>query len=288
MDAPGPGAATGSDHRQRTGSRKDWAGFEYLRDLLFLSDFRPCISYHLCGMRDVIDQLGIPSSSFIALGTLLLDGYVPSPESQDLIAEDEASTSSTVPWYSYRPGSLRCTFEVPATSSEASKKVSKPKKSGSPAKRKRSDSCQTGNEANSKSGPRSPSSEGPSHVERLARPTLSDIDWLVRNAFLKIEYRAVDSSSPDIPTQKILLRVYALPLDTSGLNARIDQLRLKIRSAKAKITAQRHLFPILCNLRLDRSEWCTGMPSEKATPLLDVIKVSRSVLQCNTSRILKP
>lgn len=239
----------------------------------------------------VLEQLNLGSSphTVIAIGTLRLDTvirpslYITAEEPEEPVA----STSSLLPsWQVYTPGLLQDLADIRLATRKKLSQAAKGAQStsrGTPTsprttlKRKRS----TSSTSNAPDTPSSSAQED--HHERVLPPTLHEIDHLVKNAFIAVEYAFIEASTAvkqedneDKVNQNednsriasCLFRIYAVPLDAPGLNSRIDALQLKIRSKATKALAQKTFTKLLYHLHYDAEEWKTGSVSSDAPKYL--------------------
>lgn len=237
-------------------------------------------------------HLNLCDSHLVALGTLHLEAIVQVEDAlqQDGNAIASTSTSSRPAWQTYTPGLWRDSAAAELAnrrrklSSSTSSKLSKstPTSPRSASKRKRSDSIASIS-SNATNVPSAALLEVP-------LPTVQEIDHLVRNAFIAVEYvilpqikeepNQYTSKDTSERTTSCILRVYAIPLDTPGLNSRIEALKLKIRSKNTKALAQKTFSKLLYHLHHDEEEWNTGIPAVASPTYLlkrDPVSVSFEV-----------
>lgn len=251
----------------------------------------------------VLEQLNIDSSSIIAIGTLRLDTIV-RPSNIEEPPTASTSTSQSSPWKTYTPSLIQDLADIGLATrkklSQASKGVqSSTSGRGAPTsprssilKRKRSTSTTTSSYAPT-------ASEDSTHLKVLP-PTLHEIDHLVKNAFIAVEYILLEAStavkqeehhqgdnesSPPRITS-CLFRIYAIPLDAPGLNSKIDALQLKIRSKATKALAQKTFGKLLYHLHLDVDEWTSGSVSSDTPPKYLMTRNSVSLPILNNSSII--
>lgn len=239
----------------------------------------------------VLEHLNLGSSphSVIGIGTLRLDTVIrtSSPSTAEEAEVSVASTSSLLPsWQVYTPGLLQDLADIRLATRKKLSQAAKGAQStsrGTPAsprstlKRKRSTSS-TSSALNTPS-----SSAVEDHHEKVLPPTLHEIDHLVKNAFIAVEYAFIEASTPvkqedneDKVTQSedspriasCLFRIHAVPLDAPGLNSRIDALQSKIRSKATKALAQKTFTKLLYHLHNDAEEWKAGSVSSDAPKYL--------------------
>lgn len=240
----------------------------------------------------VLERLNLDNSHVIALGTLRLDTIIrpstPSTEEEEEQHEPIASTS-TYPyqatiWQTYTPGLFQDLADIRlATRKKLSQAARGARQSGSASysgtptsprrsilKRKRS--------TTSSNGP-IPSPASTADEVKVLPPTLSEIDHLVKNAFIAVEHTFLNTASsvkPEdndeyLPFDRVsscLFRIYAVPLDAPGLNSKIEALQLKIRSKATKALAHKSFTKLLYHLHYDIDEWRTGQSSLQVPPYL--------------------
>lgn len=113
--------------------------------------------------------------------------------------------------------------------------------------------------------------------EDLPMVSCKDLDHLVSHLFAKVEYRTLcDHEDPDgspVDDQhvrcNVLARIYAIPLDTLGLNSRLDSVgRRDLRAGSRRRIAENAFRRLLHHLRFDLLEWLTGEVVKRAPFLL--------------------
>lgn len=234
----------------------------------------------------LLERLSLSDSHTIALGTLQLDTVA----SSCTTLECEPSTSAPDPiWKTYTPGLLR---DLADERLQAKKKLKgsngklsrdSPTFPKSPTKRKRSASSSSITPSNGQHST-APNSQA------VPLPTLLEIDHLVKNAFIAVEYTFLNKPDPvkqedniaeELPQDiqgacSCLFRIYAVPLDAPGLNSRIEALGLKIRSKATKALAQKTFTKLLYHISYDAEEFKSGAPSSERKHLLPRGSVSGS------------
>lgn len=209
-----------------------------------------------------IESLQIPASSLVAAGTIRLPAV--------LVAARALHACGT--WLEYSPGDLRDPPEVlqrlaveEVAKSRSQPVANSPKNS---LKRKRSSSSFVSGGSDGLC-----SSSGASLTEETRLPSIDELDRLASHAFVKLEYM-LHSSDLGSSRCQALFRVFLVPMDAPGLNARIIGLKLKIRLSAVKLYAQKVMARLLHNLRYDTLEWATGVLQDSAQPLLTHVQVS--------------
>lgn len=216
------------------------------------------------------ESLQIPASTLVAVGTVNLPAVVDDSK----IALWQSQTPGT--WMEYSPGDLRDPLEVVqqieyeslAKSRLVASTAGKSSKNG--LKRRRSLSSILSNSQNDLGA-----SPVLAQAEETRLPSIDELDRLASNAFVKLQYALHLHHSPRAVHQA-LFRVYVVPMDAPGLNARINESRLKIRSTAVKAYAQKVLARLFHNLRYDTLEWTSGAVQAESQPLLPHIQVSLS------------
>lgn len=226
------------------------------------------------------ESLAIPESHPIQAGTLLLNSVTPVDDSREeeeggegITAQDEAhkgqSQSLGSPaWRIYAPGALLDSSGEAALRGSSASATPTRKGRGTATrghKRKRS-SVSSSVEESSTARPKSAAPVVPV-------PSLAELDHVVTNIFLRLEYALVNPSSSDYGdahsgTHGALFRVYVVPLDAPGLNSKIVARKLKIRSTHNKLVAQKALHKVFHHLRYDYDEWQSGQLNTDAPMLL--------------------
>ena len=222
----------------------------------------------VCSYQELHDKLQLSTKDLLSLGTLRLE---------NVIAQVEAPESSESIWTVWTPG---CFVDLHAPTRDYSTSFvakSRGAKRGVGNKRRRSSATSselpshvhlsqgaTDPSTSAPSPPASPS-KGKHKAIQISLPSCKDIDPLVQNAFVRVEYRilsthsATDSLEETAPQSTILLRIYAIPLDTPGLNSRLDLNGLRdLRSGSKKRAAEAALKRVFHHLRYDTLEWTTG------------------------------
>lgn len=223
-------------------------------------------------------RLNLGDSHAVALGTLRLDSVivVDSSSSEQQSSEPEPSTSSSI-WTVYQPGTLRDTADADLA---LRRKLSQTAKGanlskGSPTSPRSSSSKRKRADSTTSSSSKASTSASAASFTDVHLPTLHEIDHLVRNAFIAVEYtilqHAKEEEAQNIPydnvekTVSCVFRIYAVPLDAPGLNSRVEALHLKIRSKATKALAQKTFTKLLHHLHYDEVEWKTGVPLEPSS-----------------------
>jgi hypothetical protein len=216
------------------------------------------------------ESLQIPASTLVAVGTLVLPAVVDDSK----IALWQSQPPGT--WLEYSPGDLRDPLEVVqqieneslAKSRLVASTAGKSSKNG--LKRKRSLSSIPSNSQDDLGA-----SPVFAQAEETRLPSIDELDRLASNAFIKLQY-AIDLGCEFKGTHKALFRVYVVPMDAPGLNARINESRLRIRSTAVKAYAQKVLARLFHDLRYDTLEWTSGIVQAGSQSLLAHIQVSLS------------
>ena len=228
-------------------------------------------------------SLAIPESHLIQAGTLLLNSVTPVDDSRQeeqqqtgegVAEQDEAqkelSQSLGPPtWRAYAPGTLLdSSSNEGALRGSSASATSTRKGKGTAArghKRKRS-SISTSVDGSATARPKAA-------APTVLVPSLAELDHLVANVFVQLEYALLNQSSADSGdalsgAHSALFRVYIVPLDAPGLNSKIISRKLKIRSMHNKLVAQKALHKLFHHLRYDSDEWQSGQLKSDAAPLL--------------------
>lgn len=213
------------------------------------------------------DLLQLSLSDCIAVGTLRLDGLRLGPSSKILLDEALARDADTdEEQYCDRPSSPSTSFYCSPTGNW------KPFESGLfldntvaknvqvTPKRKRSESTPAKGKGKAASDPEI--------------PTVAELLHLQAKAYVMLEYSIIhteplsghgcDNEGPVRDrAYSILLRVYAVAMDTPGLNEKIARANMgKIRSTTARSSASRIFSRLMFYTRFSISEWMSGHADE--------------------------
>jgi hypothetical protein len=228
----------------------------------------------LCSYQDLHDKLQLAAKDLLSLGTLRLE---------NVISQVDTPESSESGWTTWKPGCFVDQHAQTRNFPTSSITKSRGAKRNVGNKRRRSSAASSEvhnygvllpegvDTPTSTANPPTSPSKGKHRAIQISLPSCKDIDQLVQNAFATVEFRILSTSTysttesleDDATYCSLLLRVYGIPLDTPGLNSRLDLYGLRdLRSGSKKRAAEAALKRVFHHLRYDTLEWTTGQWTE--------------------------
>lgn len=203
---------------------------------------------HQLTVSELHDTLCIDHDKLLRIGALCLQGNVSlQPSNADI-------------WVAWTPGSVTSIVSESQQPVLQFHKTKSRRNASLPGKK--ASSKQTRSQPDSSLQQSSAAFKGKQRVSEVPPPSCEDIDFLVTHAFLHCEWKQLDS-------QKVIVRVCAIPLDTPGLNSKLHQAGLRdLRSGSKRRTAEAALKRVFHHARLDMEACDSLEPAEEYRPVL--------------------